>query len=135
MISTSSVMSRTALIGLGCALSIAVGEMSVVKAADPARFIALSDEAPSLPVSGTFEKVTDADAGPYVLKLKNDSTDAIELNAKVLASVVSHGTAKERDIPAHTVNPGEVWSIPDLAAGDKVTVSAKGFAPLELTVP
>jgi hypothetical protein len=135
MISTYSFISRTALIGLGCVLSIAVGQMSIAKAADPARFIALSDEAPSLPVSATFEKVADADAGPYVLKLKNLSTDAIELSAKVLESVVSHGTAKERDIPAHTVNPGEIWSIPDLAAIDKVTVTAKGFAPLELTVP
>jgi hypothetical protein len=95
----------------------------------------MSDEAPAIPVSATFEKVADADSGPYVLKLKNTSTDAIELNATVHQSVISHGTAKDRALPAHVVNPCDTWSISDLAAGDKVTVTAKGFAPLELTVP
>jgi hypothetical protein len=135
MLSTHSIFSKSALIALGCAFSLAVGQIAIVKAAEAAALRPLSDEAAILPLSTTFEKVTDADAGPYVLKLKNLSANAIELNAKVLESVISHGTAKERDLPAHVVNPGEVWSIPDLAAADKVVVTAKGFAPLEVTVP
>ena len=39
------------------------------------------------------------------------------------------------EVPAHLVKAGDTWTIDGLAASDKVTVMAAGYAPLELTVP
>jgi len=95
----------------------------------------LEDKAPSLPLTYSFEKVTDPDTGPYVLNLKNVSGDAIKVSAQVLSSVTFHANSKVRNLPEHAIDPGQVWTITELAATDKVTITAKGFAPLELTVP
>jgi hypothetical protein len=95
----------------------------------------VADKLPSPPLSPTFEKVTSGENGPYVLNLKNLSKDPVTASAQVLPSVVFHATSKVRNIPEHVIDPGQVWTITELAATDKVIISAKGFAPLELTVP
>lgn len=127
---------RSALIALGCALSLAIAPSPAARAGGTSEaLMPLDDHAPSLPLTASFEKGTDPNVGPYVLNLKNVSRDAIKVGVKIHLSVVFHANSKSRNIPDHVINPSEVWSIPDLAAGDKVTVTAAGFAPLELTVP
>jgi hypothetical protein len=101
----------------------------------PATLQALDDKLPSAPFAVSFDKVTDSEGGPYVLKLKNTSGDAVTASAKIFPSVTIHSDTKERDLPERAVASGEVWSISGLAATDKVTINAKGFAPLEITVP
>jgi hypothetical protein len=101
----------------------------------PASLQALDDKLPSAPLAVSFDKVTDTEGGPYVLKLKNTSGDAVTAGAKIFPSVTIHSDTKERDLPERVIAAGETWSIPGLAATDKVTVVAKGFAPLEITVP
>jgi hypothetical protein len=133
--STRSVVLRNALIVLGCSLILAVAQVQAVKAADTAVLQPLEDKAPALPLTYAFEKVTEGENGPYILKLKNASNDAIKVSAQVLSSVTFHANSRIRNFPDHVIDPGQVWTITELAASDKVTVSAKGFAPLELTVP
>ena len=128
-------MCRTALLALGCAFSLALVPISTMNAADTATLQPLADKAPSLPLTATFEKVTGGEKGPYVLKLTNSSKDSIKVTAKVLLAVAFHADSKARNIPEHAIGPGQVWSISDLVATDKVIISAAGFAPLELTVP
>jgi hypothetical protein len=130
-----SAMRGTALIALACAFGLAVVQVPAMKAADTTALRPMDDKAPSLPLSYTFEKVTDGDNGPYLLKLTNTSNDTIKASAQVLLSVASHANTKVRDIPEHAIDPGQVWTIDQLAATDKVTITAKDFAPLELTVP
>lgn len=133
--STRSAACRTALIALGWACSLAIVQLPVLKAADAAASPPPADKAPSLPLTATFEKGTAHEMGPYVLKLKNTSKDALKVSAKILLSVAFHMGSKHWDLPEHVIDPGQVWSIPDLSAGDKVTLTAQGFAPLELVVP
>jgi hypothetical protein len=133
--SARSAACRTALIALGCALSLALVQTPALKAADPAAPQAPAVKAPSLPVTATFEKVAGAESGPYVLNLKNVSQDALKVSAKILLAVAFHMDSKARIVPAHVIDPGQVWSIADLAAGDRITLTAEGFSPLELTVP
>ena len=109
--------------------------MPALKAADAAAVPPPADKAPSLPLTATFEKGTATDKGPYVLKLTNTSKDTVKVNAKILLSVAFHMGSKNWDLPEHAIEAGQVWTIPDLSAGDKITVTAPGFAPLELVVP
>jgi hypothetical protein len=134
-LSASSVTFRKALIALGCALILTVAQVPAVQAADTAAMKPVADKALSLPLAPTFEKVTTGENGPYELNLKNVSKDAITASAQVMPSVAFHANAKVRNIPDHVIDPGQVWTITELAATDKVVISAKGFAPLELTVP
>lgn len=128
-------MFRATLSALGCALSLLLIQAPVLRAADTAALSPLDDKAPALPLSPAFEKVANGENGPYVLKLTNISKDSIKAAAQILASVTFHATAKERNIPEQVIDPGQVWTITELAATDKIVISAKGFAPLELTVP
>jgi hypothetical protein len=125
---------RSALIALGCAFSLALIPTAAVKAADTVALQPLATVAPSLPLTATFEKVTGAEKGPFVLKLKNDSKNTIKASAKILLAVAFHSESKARNLPEHAIDAGQVWTIPDLVAQDKVTITANGFAPLELTV-
>ena len=93
------------------------------------------DKAPSLPLTSTFDKGTDPNEGPYVLNLKNVSKDSLKVTVSVHLSVAFHANKKDRTLPEHVIEPDQVWTVSDLAAGDKVTVTADGYAPLELTVP
>jgi hypothetical protein len=47
---------------------------------------------------------------------------------------MSHNRDKARHVPAHVIEAGKTWTVDGLAALDKVTVAAPGFAPLELEV-
>ncbi len=124
---------RTALIVSGCLLGLVFLQIPALKAADAAPSCPAC-KAGCLPLTSTFEKAT-GETGPYILKLKNDSKDTIKASAKVLLSVAFHADNKARMVPEHAIDPGQTWTIPGLAATDKVTITAKGFSPLELTVP
>jgi hypothetical protein len=126
---------RTALLAFGCALSLALAHAPALGAADTAALRPLADMAPDLPLTPTFAKGDPGDNGPYTLSLLNTSKDSLKVTGKVLLSVYVHAESKARSIPEHVIDPGQVWTIADLAAGDKVTITADGYAPLELTVP
>jgi hypothetical protein len=129
-----STFNKAASIAVGCALGLALIQVPAMRAADSTALRPLDDKLPSLPFAASFDKA-DGDNGPYVLSLKNTSGDSIKASGSVLLSVAVHNNAKTRDIPEHTVGRDEVWTIPGLAVGDKVTIVAAGFSPLELTVP
>jgi hypothetical protein len=78
--------------------------------------------------------VEGGEKGPYVLKLKNESSTDITVTGKILLAVAFHAETKARNLPAHTIEAGKEWSIADLAAEDKITLTAEGFAPLEIVV-
>jgi hypothetical protein len=129
-----SLLVRTALVALGCSFTFTQVSVPSAKAADVAAFKALDDKAPSLPLTASFAK-TEGEDGPYVLSLKNTSYNSIKVSGKVLLSVFFHADSKSRTIPEHAIDAGQVWTVPGLAANDKVILTASGFAPLELTVP
>ncbi|HVZ63996.1 MAG TPA: hypothetical protein VG936_05355 [Lacunisphaera sp.] len=89
---------------------------------------------PALPVTPKIEKTKATDHPPFVLTLKNDSKATLKLSAKVLLSVVAHNADKARAVPAQDVAAGATMKIADLAAMDKVIVTADGYAPLEIEV-
>jgi hypothetical protein len=120
---------------LACAFAVTFVPLPTTQASTLAGLQPLADEAPSLPLTSKFEKVADGEGGPYVLKLKNTSNSALKVSAKVLLSVSFHAESKARNIPEHVIDAGQVWTIPELAANDKVIINAKNYVPLELTVP
>jgi hypothetical protein len=125
---------RTGLAALACAFAAALIHPVAARAANPTPLTALDDKAPSLPLAATFAK-SDGEDGPYVLSLKNTSDSTVKVSAKILLSVYFHADSKARNVPEHAIDAGQVWTIPGLAANDKVEVTGTGFAPLELTVP
>jgi len=133
--SPRTAMRTTALIALGCAFSLALAATPALNAAAPETLQPLADKAPSLPVKSAFEKVKGGESGPYVLKLTNASKDTLKVTTKILLAVAFHANDKARNLPEHAIDAGQTWSVPDLAAGDKLVITAKGFASLELTVP
>ncbi|HTL69303.1 MAG TPA: hypothetical protein VL200_16680 [Lacunisphaera sp.] len=88
----------------------------------------------ALPVTPTIENTKAMDHPPFVLKLKNDSKMTLKLSATVQLSVVAHNADKARMVPAQDVAAGATMTIADLAAMDKVTVKAEGYAPLEIEI-
>jgi hypothetical protein len=122
---------RTALLALGCTLGLGLLASTAVSAAESS-----AAKAAALPVTATFEKVATTEAGPpYVLKLKNESKAALKVSGKVLLSVAFHSSSKARSVPEHVIEPGQVMTVSELAANDKVILTSEGYAPLELTVP
>ena len=132
--STRSSLRKSAFLALGCAFCAAFVSVPALKASNPATLQPLADAAPALPLSHSFTKVEGGEKGPYVLKLKNESSANVTVTAKILLAVVFHAETKARNLPAHTIEAGKDWSIADLAAEDKVTLTADGFAPLEIVV-
>jgi hypothetical protein len=116
------------MFALGTALCVAFLTASVARAAD-------APAAASVPVTATFEKVSADGVNGYALNLKNVSNDTLKLTVTITPSVVFHADAKVRTLPEHAVDAGQVWTIKDLSAGDKLSVSADGFSKLDLTVP
>jgi len=57
------------------------------------------------------------------------------VTAAIVWSVASHNRANTIALPVHTIDPGQAWAINDLAAEDRVTLSADGFEKLEVKVP
>src|SRR5438309_7157781 len=93
---------RTALLTLGCAVSVVALPLSALNAADaPASSAAADKAAPALPFTATFEKASAAEGAPYVLKLKNDSKETIKASAKVLLAVAFHAENKARVVAEH----------------------------------
>jgi hypothetical protein len=123
-----------ALAAIAFASALALVQGPAARAAGSSTLTSLDDKAASLPVSTSFAKA-DGEDGPYVLSVKNTSGSSISVSAKILLSVYFHADSKAKNIPAHAIDAGQTWTIPGLAASDKVTLSADGFAPLELTVP
>jgi len=128
--------SRTkAIFAIGCAVSLAAFGVPALSAADSATTLQpLADTAPALPLTHSFTKVEGGDKGPYVLQLKNESKSDITVTGKILLAVAFHAESKSRAIAPHKIEAGQSWSIADLAFDDKVTLTADGFAPLQLTV-
>lgn len=131
--SLRAVVCSGTLLALGCALVLALASTPDLRAEGGA-LQPMADQAPKLPLSASFSKAADSETGPYVLTLKNDSETAVKASAKVLLAVAFHAESKARNIPEQVIEPGKTWTIADLAKGDRITVSAEGFSPLELTV-
>lgn len=123
---------RAVLFALG-ALGLALFQAPALRAAGDPALRPLADAAAALPVTATFDK--SADSGPYVMNLTNTSKDTLKVTVTILLSMPSHADHKTRAVPEHAIEAGQVWTVTGLAAGDKVTVAADGFAPLETTVP
>jgi hypothetical protein len=129
-------LGRTMLLAFGCALGLVIMPVAALNAAESASLQPLAaDKAPALPLSSAFAKGTGTENGPYVLTLTNTSKETLAVTVKVLLSVAFHADNKARNLPEHAIEAGQTWTVPDLAAADKVIVTAKGYAPLELTVP
>jgi hypothetical protein len=119
---------------MACALTLSIVPVPATRAANTTTLNALDDKAPSLPLTASFAK-SDGEDGPYVLSLKNTSDSSVKVSVKILLSVYFHADSKARNVPEHAIDAGQVWTIPGLAANDKLTVSGTGFAPMELIVP
>ena len=117
---------RSLLLALACAFSLILAPLANLQAAD---------KAAALPLTPTFEKVTGTEGAPFVLKLKNDSKATLMVSGKVLLAVVHHAMDKARVLPEQAVEAGQMMTIKDLSAEDKIVLTAPGFAPLELSVP
>jgi len=144
MINSNSLRSVTRsrpLLALAWALSLALASVPALSAADTATLQPLADKpapapaAPALPLTGTFEKGSNAEGAPLILKLKNNSKDTLKVSAKILLAVVHHATDKARELPEHAIEAGAVWIITDIAADDRVILSASGYEPLEFRAP
>ncbi len=128
-----SARGRTVLLASICALGVACVVLPAARAGDKTATPAASENAPSLPLTATFDKGTPGErGGPFVLNLKNTSQEALKVHGKIQYAVAYHMNEKGREIAPHTIAAGETWSVSDLAAGDKITLMAPGFAPLEL---
>jgi hypothetical protein len=125
---------RIAPLFSACAIALFLSTVGASQASAALELRPLADPAAKLPVSSDFKKVT-GEGGPYVLTLKNTSKSALTVKGKVLLSISFHAESKARQIPEHIIEADTVWTISELAAGDKVVLTAKDYAPLELTVP
>jgi hypothetical protein len=130
-----AILGRAVFILAGCTFSLALAQTSTLRAAPAAPAAASTEKAHALPLTATFAKVKGAEGAPYVLTLKNVSNETVKAKAKILLSVAFHADSKARNLPEHAIDAGKEWTISELAAADKVIVTADGFEPLELTVP
>ncbi len=121
---------RRLVIALGClvglaSVSVHASELNPQPRADA--------PAAALPVTTSFAKA-EGEKGPYVLSIKNTSAAALKVSVAVVESVKSHAKPSDRKHD-YTIDAGKSAAVEGLAAHDKVTISAAGHAPLELTVP
>ena len=97
---------------------------------------AADEEAPSLPLTASFGMGEPGEnGGPHTLTLTNTSEEALTVNATIIWSVVSHNRTKTIELPAQEMAAGGTWVIDDLAAEDRIVLTAEGYAKLELTTP
>lgn len=134
MKTTPRLLSRSfALLALGGAFAFA--SLSSARAVDTAMLQRLADKAPAAPLKAAFTKDDSGkNEAPYSLTLTNTGEHAVKVAANIDLSVVVHNRPKSRDVAAQVIEPGKSLKIDDLAAGDKVTVTADGYEPLHLTV-
>lgn len=93
-------------------------------------------KATPLPLSTSFEKGTPGEnGGPYALKLQNTSKSSLTVSATIIWSVASHNRARTINLPPREIVAGDTWTISDLAAEDRVILSADNFEKLEVKVP
>lgn len=123
------------LLALTCAASLALASVPALTAADTGAAQPSADKAPALPLSGTFEKGTNTEEAPLVLKLKNNSANTLKVSAKVLLSVVHHAMDKARHVPEQAIAPGAVATITDISPNDRIIVSAAGYESVEFIAP
>ena len=123
---------KSALLTLGFALSLVLLPVAALNAATTETMKPLADK-PALPLTHSLSKVT-GEKGPHELKLTNTSKAALKVNVKILLSVYSHASDKAKILPEQTIEAGKSTTVSQLAALDKVVVTAEGFAPLELEV-
>ena len=107
---------------------------TVAARADTATASASANAQASGPLVATFDKATDTDKGPYVLTLKNNGDHTLKVTVEIQYSAASHNDAKDKT-KKHHIKAGQSWAVSNLAAGDKITVTADGISPLALTVP
>jgi hypothetical protein len=117
-----------------CLLGFALFHGTLASSSAAPALVALDDKLPDLPFTSDFSK-GDGDNGPNVLTLKNTGNADIRASGTVALAVASHGDRKTKDIPEKVVGRDESWTITSLASGDKVTITADGYAPLVLMVP
>lgn len=92
-------------------------------------------KSPALPLTHSIARGTPGEyGGPFVLKLKNTSSAALKVAATIQQSVVAHNRPKTIDLPARSIEAGGTWEISDLAAEDKVSVTAEGYEKLDVTI-
>ena len=128
---------RSVLIGSSLALSTFLSVGAIATRADsaaPAAAATADSSQASGPIVASFDKSTDADKGPYILTLKNNGDHTIKVTVEIQASAASHNDAKNKT-KKHSIKAGQAWTVSNLAAGDKVNVTADGVSPLALTVP
>ncbi len=122
-----------ALLALACLLGLATLTITALAASDALVLEPRAEKA--LPLVATFEKAESTEGTPFVLKLKNDSQDTLKVSGKVLLSVVHHAMDKARNVPEQTLAAGQVMTVGQLSADDRVVLTAPGYAPLEVKVP
>jgi hypothetical protein len=128
-------MSGAAVFALGCFLGLSTVLVPPARAGEGgAELRRLDNSLPALPLSTNFEK-EDGDNGPFGLTLKNTSGDPIKASGVVTLNLGTDAISKTRQIPEHTIERAETWTVYGLSTGDKVTIVADGFAPLAVTVP
>lgn len=120
---------------LGSALALTL--LSAAQATNTATLQPVTTEkAKALPLTTSFTKGEPGEnGGHYVLNLKNTSHDALKVKATIVWSVASHNRANTINLPEHEIAAGGDWKISDLAAHDRVILSAEGFEKLEVTTP
>lgn len=123
---------RTTLIIAGCLLGLALAFAPALHASPEAK---TTEKAQALPLTATFAKDKDAEGPPFTLTLKNVSDHSVKVKAKILLAVAFHADNKAKNLPEHAIDAGKDWTIPGLAAQDKVILTAEGYAPLEVIVP
>jgi len=116
-------------VGLAAGFAVALALNALAAAPQP-----VADELLALPVTVSFEKVTDDD-GPYVMTVTNTSAAALTVKVVVHQSVQSHNRPKDVDHPVVTIDAGKSAAYKQLAAHDKAKISAEGFATVEIVVP
>jgi hypothetical protein len=129
------ILSRATLIITGGLLGLAVAFAPALRASADDAKSKVADKAQALPLTATFAKDKKAEGAPYTLTLKNVSAHTVKVKAKILLAVAMHADSKAKHLPEQTIDAGKDWSIPGLAAQDKVELTAEGFAPLEVVVP
>jgi len=126
---------HTTLIIAGALLGLTLAFAPALRSAPDDAGAKAADKAHALPLTATFAKDKNAEGPPYTLTLKNISEHSVKVKAKILLAVAFHADNKAKNLPEQVVEGGKDWSIPGLAAQDKVILTADGYAPLELVVP
>jgi hypothetical protein len=125
------------LVALSFVAAFTAATLSAPALASPTTLQPLADKAAAkLPLSGSFAKGTPGEnGGPYALTLKNTSKKTLTVEGTIIWSVASHNRANTIKLPPREIAAGESWIINDLAAEDRVILTAEGYEKLEFKTP